>query len=89
MATTTESGATGVSIRRVVGTITGVFGIVAALALTAYTVALTLVDWVAIGVLSYPVAGVAPFIVITAAILTIPIIVPTVFVSAKRLGGAG
>lgn len=76
------------SMRRVLGTIVGVFGLIATLAVVAYTIAITLVDWVAISVLSYPVAGVAPFIVITAAILTIPIIVPTVFVSAKRLGGS-
>ncbi len=88
MATNTKAGVTGMSMRRVLGTIVGVFGLIATLAVVAYTIAITLVDWVAISVLSYPVAGVAPFIVITAAILTIPIIVPTVFVSAKRLGGS-
>ena len=88
MATNTKAGVTGMSMRRVLGTIVGVFGLIATLAVIAYTIAITLVDWVAISVLSYPVAGVAPFIVITAAILTIPIIVPTVFVSAKRLGGS-
>ena len=88
MATKTKAGVTGMSMRRVLGTIVGVFGLIATLAVVAYTIAITLVDWVAISVLSYPVAGVAPFIVITAAILTIPIIVPTVFVSAKRLGGS-
>lgn len=88
MATNTQAGVTGMSMRRVLGTIVGVFGLIATLAVVAYTIAITLVDWVAISVLSYPVAGVAPFIVITAAILTIPIIVPTVFVSAKRLGGS-
>jgi len=86
MATKTKADATGMSMQQALGTIVGIFGLIITLATIAYTVAITLIDWVAISILAYPVAGVAPFVVITAAILTIPIVVPTVFLSAKRLG---
>ncbi|ERG89951.1 MAG: hypothetical protein J07HX5_02124 [halophilic archaeon J07HX5] len=67
-----------------IGVVAGVaFTAITLLAAIAYTVMLNLVDWVAVGVLSYPVAGVAPFAVITGAILTIPIVVPTVLVTAR------
>lgn len=67
-----------------VGVVGGVvFTAVTLLAAVAYTVMLNIVDWVAVSVLSYPVAGIAPFAVITGAILTIPIVVPTVLVTAR------
>jgi len=46
---------------------------------------LHVVDWVTVGMLAYPAAGIAPFAVITGAILTIPIVIPTVLVSLKLL----
>ena len=63
-----------------------VFSTVVALTVIAYTVAVSAVNLLAVDLLAYPVAGVAPFVVITGAILTIPIMIPTALISVKRLG---
>ena len=63
----------------------GSFSVIVLLAAIAYSVIVNVVDWVTIDVLTYPVADVAPFVVITGAILTIPIVIPTVFVSLNLL----
>jgi len=75
----------GGSVPRLAGTVVGVFAVVISLTALAYTSMLHAVDWVAIGLLAYPVKGVAPFAVITGAILTIPIVVPTALISMKLL----
>ena len=67
----------GLSGRRSVGVVSGVFSVIVVLAAVSY------VNWVTVGVLAYPVGGVAPFVVITGAILTIPVVVPTVLVSVR------
>ena len=73
----------GVSGRRIAGIVTGSFSVVVLLAAVSYAVMVSVVNWVTVGLLSYPVGGVAPFVVITGAILTIPIVVPTVLVSVR------
>lgn len=70
---------------RLAGTVIWVFAAVGSLTAIAYTSMLHVVDWVTIGLLAYPVEGVAPFAVITGAILTIPIVVPTALISMKLL----
>ena len=69
--------------RRIAGIVTGSFSVVVLLAAVSYAVMVSVVNWVTVGLLSYPVGGVAPFVVITGAILTIPIVVPTVLVSVR------
>ena len=63
----------------------GVFAVILSLTAVAYTVTVSAVDLVAVGLLGYPIAGTAPFIVISGAILTIPVIIPTALISVKRL----
>ncbi|MFO7834212.1 MAG: hypothetical protein R6V31_09210 [Halohasta sp.] len=63
--------------------VAGTFSVIVLLAAIAYTVTVNVVDWVTVGWLAYPTAEVAPFVVITGAILTIPIVIPTVLVSLK------
>ncbi|WP_049984439.1 hypothetical protein [Halorubrum sp. BV1] len=62
-----------------------VFATIVSLTVVAYTVTVSAVNLLAVEVLAYPVSGVAPFIVITGAILTIPIMIPTALISMKRL----
>ncbi|WP_253736868.1 hypothetical protein [Halohasta salina] len=69
--------------RHPAGVVAGTFGVIVLLAAIAYAVIVTVVDWVTVGWLAYPAADVAPFVVITGAILTIPIVIPTVLVSLK------
>jgi len=68
---------------RTAGVVAGTFGVIVLLAAVAYAVIVNVVDWVTVGWLAYPAAEVAPFVVITGAILTIPIVIPTVLVSLK------
>ena len=68
---------------RVAGIVGGSFSVIVLLAAVAYSVVVNVVDWVTVGWLAYPAADVAPFVVITGAILTIPIVIPTVLVSLK------
>ncbi|QWC19760.1 hypothetical protein [Halorubrum sp. 2020YC2] len=63
-----------------------VFSTIVALTVIAYTVTVSAVNALAVDLLAYPIAGVAPFVVITGAILTIPIMIPTALISMKRLG---
>ncbi|MDB9252448.1 hypothetical protein [Halorubrum ezzemoulense] len=63
-----------------------VFSAIVVLTVIAYTVTVTTVNLLAVDLLAYPVGGVAPFVVITGAILTIPIMIPTTLISMKRLG---
>ncbi len=63
-----------------------VFSAIVTLTVVAYSVTVSAVDLLAVDLLAYPVAGVAPFVVITGAILTIPIMIPTALISMKRLG---
>jgi drug/metabolite transporter (DMT)-like permease len=63
----------------------GVFAAIVTLTVVAYAVTVSAVNLLAVDLLAYPVAGVAPFVVITGAILTIPIMIPTALVSMKRL----
>ena len=60
-----------------------VFATVTLLAATAYVVLFNVVNWVALGLLSYSADGAEPFIIITGAILTIPVVLPTVLVAAR------
>ena len=79
--TETEPGPqSGVRAASVIG---GSFSVIVLLAAIAYSVIVNVVDWVTVGWLAYPAAEVAPFVVITGAILTIPIVIPTVLVSLK------
>jgi len=66
--------------QRVAGVVTGVFTTIVGLAAVAYLSMVHVVDWVTVGLLGYPVVAVAPFVVITGAILTIPILIPTALV---------
>ncbi|ELZ36608.1 hypothetical protein [Halorubrum tebenquichense] len=63
-----------------------VFSAIVALTVIAYTVTVSAVNLLTVDLLAYPIAGVAPFVVITGAILTIPIMIPTALISMKRLG---
>lgn len=66
------------------GTVVGAFSVVVLLASIAYTVILSVVTWAAVNLLGYPVNAVAPFVVISGAILTIAIIVPTTLVTVSK-----
>jgi len=85
MAVENEPEAVPQSTGSVVGIVVRVFGGIVLLAAVAYAVMLHVVDWVTVDMLAYPAAGIAPFAVITGAILTIPIVIPTVLVSLKLL----
>ncbi|RLM53700.1 hypothetical protein DVK02_12705 [Halobellus sp. Atlit-31R] len=69
----------------VVAVVTATFSVIVILAIVAYSVMANVVNWVAVDLLTYPVAGVAPFVVISGAILTIPILIPTALISAQFL----
>ena len=73
------------SARSVAGVVVSVFSLIVLLAAVAYSVMVNVVDWVTVGVLAYPVAGIAPFVVISGAILTIPILIPTALITARVL----
>ncbi|MFC4540996.1 hypothetical protein ACFO5R_03515 [Halosolutus amylolyticus] len=75
----------GKSARRIAGVVTGVFSALVLLAAASYSVIVSVVNWVTVGFLAYPVSGVAPFVVISGAILTMPIVIPTVLVTVKIL----
>ena len=75
----------GNSIQRVVGVVTVTFSAILFLAAVSYSVTVNVVDWVTVDVLTYPVEGIAPFVVISGAILTIPVLLPTVLVSVRFL----
>jgi|APHM01.1.fsa_nt_gi hypothetical protein len=62
---------------------TVVFATVTLLAGTAYVVMFNIVNWVALDLLSYSADGAEPFVIITGAILTIPIVIPTVLVAVR------
>lgn len=66
------------------GVVVGAFSVVLLLASTAYTAIMTVVDWVAVDLLTYSVDAIAPFAVISGAILTIAIIVPTALITVKK-----
>ncbi|RLM84078.1 hypothetical protein D3D02_15375 [Halobellus sp. Atlit-38R] len=65
--------------------VAGTFSVIVLLAAVAYSVMANVVNWVAVDLLTYPVQGVAPFVVISGAILTIPILIPTALVSVQFL----
>lgn len=60
-----------------------VFSTITVLAGLAYLAMFSVVDWVVFDAVSYSVDGAEPFVIITGAILTIPIVVPTVLVAAR------
>lgn len=64
-----------------------VFAVVATFAAVAYTGLVTVVDAVTIQLLAYPTAPTAPFVVITGAILTIPVLAVTTIVTMRVTGG--
>ena len=66
------------------GVVVGAFGVVVLLAAIAYTVILAVVDWAAVDLLAYPANAIAPFAVISGAILTIAIIVPTALITVNK-----
>jgi len=80
-----EREATRRSVRTVAGVVGATFGLLLLSAAVAYSVMVNVVDWMAVGVLAYPVAGIAPFVVISGAILTIPILIPTALITARVL----
>ncbi|MDQ2053792.1 MULTISPECIES: hypothetical protein [Halobellus] len=65
--------------------VAGTFSVIVLLAAVSYSVMANVVNWVAVDLLTYPVQGVAPFVVISGAILTIPILIPTALVSVQFL----
>lgn len=67
-----------------VGVVISAFVVVVLLAAIAYTVILAVVNWAAVSLLAYPVNTVAPFAVISGAILTIAIIVPTAVITVAK-----
>ena len=67
-----------------VGVVISAFVVVVLLAAIAYTVILAVVNWAAVSLLAYPVNAVAPFAVISGAILTIAIIVPTALITVTK-----
>jgi len=69
-----------------VGVVLGAFSVVVLLAAVAYTIILSVVNWAAVSLLAYPVSAVAPFAVISGAILTIAIIVPTALITVNKTG---
>jgi hypothetical protein len=80
-----ETETVGRSVQSVAGVVAGSFSVVLLLAAVAYSVMANVVNWVAVDVLTYPVQGVAPFVVISGAILTIPILIPTVLITVQIL----
>ncbi|MDQ2052058.1 hypothetical protein RBH26_16395 [Natronolimnohabitans sp. A-GB9] len=80
-----ETEAASRSTRRAVEVVSATFGVVVLLAAVSYSVIVNVVNWITIDVLMYPVQPVAPFVVISGAILTIPILIPTVLVSVKLI----
>jgi hypothetical protein len=64
--------------------VVGAFSVVVLLTAIAYTVILSVVDWAAVDLLAYPANPVAPFAVISGAILTIAIIVPTALITVSK-----
>ncbi|MEZ3117999.1 hypothetical protein RYH80_18945 [Halobaculum sp. MBLA0147] len=62
-----------------------VFAVVVTFASVAYGILVSIVD-LAVGVLAYPVASTAPFIVITGAILTIPVLAVTTLITTRVAG---
>ncbi|WP_049890421.1 hypothetical protein [Natronorubrum sulfidifaciens] len=85
MSVQTETEPVSRSARRVTSVVLGSFGVILLLSAVAYAVTVNIVNWVTVDFLAYPVHAVAPFVVISGAILTIPIIIPTVLVSVKVL----
>ncbi len=63
-----------------------VFAVVVTFAAVAYGLLVSVVDLL-VSVLAYPVASTAPFIVITGAILTIPVLAVTTLVTTRVVGG--
>ncbi len=61
----------------------GSISVIVLLAAVSYSVTVNVVNWMTVDVLTYPVRSVAPFVVISGAILTIPVVIPTVLVSMK------
>ena len=68
------------------GVVVGAFSVIVLLAAIAYTVMLAVVNWAAVDLLAYPTGPIAPFAVISGAILTIAIIVPTALVTVNKTG---
>ena len=66
------------------GVVVGAFSVIVLLAAIAYTVTLSVVNWAAVSMLAYPVNAVAPFAVISGAILTIAVIIPTALVTVNK-----
>lgn len=62
-----------------------VFAVVVTFAAVAYGLLVSVVD-LAVGALAYPVAPTAPFVVITGAILTIPVLAVTTLVTTRVAG---
>lgn len=79
----TETG--GKPVQSVAGVVAGSFSGIVLLAAISYAVMANVVNWVALDILAYPEQGVAPFVVISGAILTIPILIPTVLISVRVL----
>ena len=63
-----------------------VFFLLLTLLVIGYTAAVVVVDTVGRGLLGYG-AGVGPFVVISGAIMTIPLMITTVLVAGRVLGG--
>lgn len=83
--TATRSGGTADGTRSPLAVAVPVFAVVAAFAAVAYTLLASVVDLVTVELLAYPVATTAPFVVITGAILTIPVLAVTTLVTTRRL----
>ncbi|QAU14145.1 hypothetical protein EKH57_16450 [Halorubrum sp. BOL3-1] len=66
------------------GVVVGAFSVVVLLAATAYTVMLAVIDWAAVSLLAYPANAVAPFAVISGAIVTIAVIIPTALITVNK-----
>ncbi len=69
----------------VAAVVTVAFATIVTLTLSAYFLAVNLIDWATVTHLAYPADEVAPFVVITGAILTIPIMIPTALVTMRSL----
>jgi hypothetical protein len=85
MSVTEETETASRSVQTVAGVVVVTFSLLLLLAAVAYSVMVNVVNWAAVGVLAYPVAGIAPFVVISGAILTIPILIPTALITARVL----
>ena len=59
------------------------FTTIVALAGVAYLTMFSVVDWVVFDAVSYSADGAEPFVIITGAILTVPIVIPTVLIAAR------